>query len=411
MNKSRICVIGLGYVGIPLLENLISAGEDVVGIDISEEAISYAQLRIENYVESAKRRKKKNIIGSYVLSTNYSLIESVEVVVICVPTPLSSLGEPDLSSIYSAIDQLSPFLKENTLIISESTSYPGTLRNEIMPRVFLNSNCKKLLFAVAPERVNPGDSIWNIENTPRIVGGINLESRTQAIRFYEKISKHVLAAEFPEEAEAAKLLENCFRLLNISFVNEFSQICRIMGISFENVSKLAATKPYGFMSFKSGLGAGGHCIPVDPVYFTKWARNNGAIAELTEKATALNSQIPKLAAERVTQILLKKRSSEEICESRVLLIGLTYKSGVPDLRESPSIKLFNYLKEMLNVFWFDELIESWDGGKSGEISSNYDLILYCVEQKKLDVSIFENLKIPFLNCTSQEIRTQNLFKL
>jgi UDP-N-acetyl-D-glucosamine dehydrogenase len=256
--------------------------------------------------------------GAYSASADYSSIAKASVITICVPTPVDEKRLPDLSLLQSAATAIAPFVSNETLVVSESTSYPGTLRDIIIPIIdsLKPKDSVKVYFASAPERVNPGDPVWNQRNTPRLVGAIDTDSQDKALAFYKSICDVAVLVSSPEVAEAAKLLENTFRLVNIALVNEFSQICSASGINVHEVIDAATSKPYGFMPFRPGVGVGGHCIPVDPLYLTWWARQRGEKVELIESADSVNRQMPRYVARRALNMI-----DTSITNPRVLILG------------------------------------------------------------------------------------------
>ena len=269
--KSKIlAIIGQGYVGLPLAMAAVDAGWIVIGVDnfaAKVDQINGGTSPVEDVSGQQLQTAISN--GLYKATTDFSEIINASVVTICVPTPLDAKRQPDLSLLRNATRGIAPYISEKTLVVSESTSYPGTLRDIIIPIVneLKPVGTENVYFASAPERVNPGDAIWNLKNTPRLVGGIDQESQIMALAFYKSICDAVVTVSNPEVAEAAKLLENTFRLVNIALINEFTQICSASGINVHEVINAAASKPYGFMSFTPGVGVGGHCIPVDHCTF------------------------------------------------------------------------------------------------------------------------------------------------
>ena len=277
----------------------VSAGWRVIGVDNFEAKV--AQINSgSSPVEDISDKQLKAAISSglYRATTNFSEVENASVITICVPTPLDDEREPDLRLLRSAATGIAAYISNETLVVSESTSYPGTLRDVIFPIVqqLKPEKSKNVYFACAPERVNPGDPTWNQKNTPRLVGALDAESQTRALEFYESICDAVVSVSLPEVAEAAKLLENTFRLVNIALINEFTQICSAYGINVQEVIDAASSKPYGYMPFRPGVGVGGHCIPVDPLYLTWWARQNGGKAAFIESADSINHRMPKYVA-------------------------------------------------------------------------------------------------------------------
>jgi UDP-N-acetyl-D-glucosamine dehydrogenase len=264
---------------------------------------------------------------------------------------LNEKREPDLTLLQNAATAIAPFVSNETLVVSESTSYPGTLRDIIIPTVdsLKPKDSVNIYFASAPERVNPGDSVWNQKNTPRLVGAVDVASQIKALAFYESICDVAISVSSPEVAEAAKLLENTFRLVNIALINEFAQLCAATGINVHDVIDAASSKPYGYMPFRPGVGVGGHCIPVDPLYLTWWARQNGGRAEFVETADSINHAMPKYVAQRALAMV-----DPSISNPRVLILGVAYKPGLGDVRETPVSELRTHLNNAgADVAWHD----------------------------------------------------------
>jgi UDP-N-acetyl-D-glucosamine dehydrogenase len=336
--------------------------------------------------------------GAYKATTDFSAVAQSSVITICVPTPLNEKREPDLTLLNSAATGIAPHVSNQTLIVSESTSYPGTLRDVIIPIVnsLKSSKSLELYFASAPERVNPGDPIWNQKNTPRLIGAINAESQTRALAFYESICDAAISVSTPEIAEAAKLLENTFRLVNIALVNEFTQLCATSGISVNEVIDAASSKPYGFMPFRPGVGVGGHCIPVDPLYLTWWARQNGSRANIVEIADSINHAMPRYIAERALSLV-----HQSIKNPKVLILGVAYKPGVADVRETPVSELRDYLKSQgVEVGWHDPLVRIWEGSQPVDLTWECDVAILATKQPGMDFEQLLVRDIPVLDCTN-----------
>ena len=336
-----LAIIGQGYVGLPLAMAAVDAGWSVIGVDNFAAKVDQINGGLSP-VEDVSDQKLQAAIsnGFYKATTDFSEVSKASVITICVPTPLDDKREPDLTILQSAATGIAPHISNETLVVSESTSYPGTLREMIIPTIneLKHVDSKRVYYACAPERVNPGDAVWNQKNTPRLVGGIDQESQLKALTFYKSICDAVVLVSSPEVAEAAKLLENTFRLVNIALINEFTQLCSASGINVHEVINAAASKPYGFMPFTPGVGVGGHCIPVDPLYLTWWARQNGGEATFVESADSINHEMPKYVAERALRLV-----DARITTPRVLILGVAYKPGVGDVRETPVTALRNYL--------------------------------------------------------------------
>jgi UDP-N-acetyl-D-glucosamine dehydrogenase len=394
-----LAIIGQGYVGLPLAMAAVDAGWIVIGVDNFAAKVDQIN-RCTSPVEDVSDQQLQTAIsnGHYRATTDFSEITKASVVAICVPTPLNDNREPDLSLLRSAATGIAPHVSESTLVVSESTSYPGTLRDIIIPIVneLKPAGTENVYFACAPERVNPGDAIWNQKNTPRLVGGIDPESQIRALAFYNSICDAVVAVSNPEVAEAAKLLENTFRLVNIALINEFTQICSATGINVHEVINAAASKPYGFMPFTPGVGVGGHCIPVDPLYLTWWARQNGGEAAFVESADRINHEMPRYVAERALSMV-----ERSIVNPRVLILGVAYKPGVGDVRETPVTKLRNYLQVRgANVAWHDPMVPIWEGTNPVDLDWDCDVAILATNQPGLDFSRLVASGVQILDCTN-----------
>jgi UDP-N-acetyl-D-glucosamine dehydrogenase len=299
----------------------------------------------------------------------------------------------------SATRDVAPYLSSGTLLVSESTSYPGTLRDVIIPIVnsLKSIEASEIFYASAPERVNPGDPVWDQKNTPRLVGGIDQESQERALAFYSSICDSVVATSTPEIAEAAKILENTFRLVNIAMINEFTQLCSAQGINVHEVINAAATKPYGFMPFRPGVGIGGHCIPVDPLYLTWWARKGGQVASLVERSDEIANQMPIYVAERALALAKGGLSGSP----KVLIMGVAYKPGVGDVRETPASALRAALvARAAEVAWVDPLVPLWEGTKPVTEEWDCDVAIVATNQPGLNVKSLLARGVTVLDCTN-----------
>lgn len=399
MSNKTLAIVGQGYVGLPLAMAAVDAGWSVIGIEKSAPRVAQLNAGSSPVEDISDSRLAKAIAAQkYVASSNPADVATASVVTICVPTPLDDSRNPDLELLESATKDVSPFLAHETLLVSESTSYPGTLRDVIIPIVnsLKPANTKNLYFASAPERVNPGDPVWDQKNTPRLVGGIDKESQKRALAFYNSICDSVVATSTPEIAEAAKILENTFRLVNIAMINEFTQLCSAQGINVHEVINAAATKPYGFMPFRPGVGIGGHCIPVDPLYLTWWARKGGQVASLVERSDEIANQMPIYVAERA--LALVKGSTDS---PKVLIMGVAYKPGLGDVRETPASALRAALVARgAEVAWVDPLVPLWEGTKPVDESWVCDVAIVATNQPGLNVNSLLNKGIPVLDCTN-----------
>ena len=394
-----LAIIGQGYVGLPLAMAAVDSGWNVIGVDNFASKVTQINQGFSPVEDISDEQLKSAISkGVYRATTEFSEVAQASVITICVPTPLNKKREPDLSLLRNAAAGIAPFVSSETLIVSESTSYPGTLRDVIIPIVnSLKSNDTGMIyFASAPERVNPGDPVWSQKNTPRLVGAINTESKFRAQAFYESICDEAIIVSTPEVAEAAKLLENTFRLVNIALINEFTKLCSTSGIDVNEVVDAASTKPYGFMPFRPGVGVGGHCIPVDPLYLTWWARQNGSEATFVEIADSINRGMPKYVSERALSLV-----SPSISNPRVLILGVAYKPGVGDVRETPVSELRNYLKNSgAVVAWYDPLVSQWENSEPVDLNWDFDVAILATNQPGMDIARLTSKGLPILDCTN-----------
>jgi len=388
----------------------VDAGWKVIGIDNLEAKVSQinsGSSPVEDISDSQLSAAISS--GSYKATCDFSSVSEASVVTICVPTPLGATREPDLTLLRSAAEGVAPYISNETLIVTESTSYPGTLRDVIIPIVQSLKPIKsyRIFFASAPERVNPGDPIWNQRNTPRLVGGIDEQSQNKALAFYESICDEAVSVSSPEIAEAAKLLENTYRLVNIALVNEFAQLCFTADIPVQEVIDAAASKPYGFMAFRPGVGVGGHCIPVDPIYLSWWARQQGVIAQLVEASAEINRTMPHYVATRAFNLI-----GAGILKPRILLLGVAYKPGVADVRETPVLQLREYLvANGAEVAWCDPLVNNWGGTNSVSLNWPCDVAILATRQPGLDLVELIARGTPILDCTNSFTNVIGIYPL
>ena len=394
-----LAIIGQGYVGLPLAMAAVDAGWSVIGIDNLDAKVAQINGGSSPVEDISDAQLQAAIAkGVYKATTDYSAVSQASVITICVPTPLDEKRQPDLALLRSAATGIAAFVSNETLVVSESTSYPGTLREIIIPTVnqLKPKDSLKVYFASAPERVNPGDPVWNQKNTPRLVGSIDEESQKRALAFYESICDAVVSVSTPEVAEAAKLLENTFRLVNIALINEFTQLCSASGINVHEVIDAASSKPYGFMPFRPGVGVGGHCIPVDPLYLTWWARQNGGNAAFVESADSINHAMPKYVAERALSMV-----DSNVNNPKVLILGVAYKPGVGDVRETPVSELRDYLKAQgADVAWHDPLVPVWEGSNPVELDWDCDVAILATKQPGMNLTQLIARGIQILDCTN-----------
>jgi len=379
----KVAVVGQGYVGLTLALSASRAGHDVLGIDKSEGLVSKLRSGI-SHIEGIQDSDIRGILDNsrYKVELGFSDLQDFEVVVIAVPTPLSDNRRPDLLSLISACEAVAKNARSGTLIINESTSFPGTLRT-VIKSTFEKFSQQNYQFAVSPERVDPGNKDFGIRNTPRIVGGLTDEARDKAIEFYRSFCDEVVSASSAEVAEAAKLLENTFRFINIGLVNEFTQIMNEMGIPADEVIAAARTKPYGFMPFHPNVGIGGHCIPVDPIYLQAKAKELGLESRYIALSEEINEEMPSYVVDRLVFLY------GDLKGKRVQAFGVSYKADVADTRETPASAVLNNLKSKgAVVSWHDPLVKSWNGEECSPVDKGADLGLVLVAHEKLDLSGF-----------------------
>jgi UDP-N-acetyl-D-glucosamine dehydrogenase len=339
----KLGIIGLGYVGLPLATAFAEAGHDVIGVD-TDSALVEELGAARSRVEDVPAEQLERLAPRLALGTDHAPLAQCDAVLICVPTPLANQREPDLSHIAAAGRALAAVLREGQLVVLESTTYPGTTRERLQPILEESGLAAGTDFhlAFSPERIDPGRSDHTIRTTPKVVGGLTEACRERAAQVYREICDEVVPVSTPEAAEMTKLLENIFRSVNIALVNELAVLCDRMGIDVWEVVEAAATKPYGFMSFEPGPGMGGHCLPVDPFYLAFKAREYDFPAEFVELAGKVNQHQPRFCVERIVRAL--NDVGKAVRDSRVLILGVSYKAGIGDLRESPAVKIAHLLR-------------------------------------------------------------------
>ena len=377
----KIAIIGQGYVGYALSVAAIKAGHFVIGFDTNSKLITEI--------------KAKSDLKNYLPTNNEADIKDQDAYIIAVPTPLDEKNLPDLSFLVNASQLIARSASKGALVINESTSYPGTLR-EIVITEIEKSNKTKFLYAAAPERIDPANTIWSIKNTPRVIAGIDDQSSKAAYEFYKSICDEVMLVSSPEVAESAKLFENTFRQVNIALVNELAQITEKLGISANEVIKAAATKPFGFMKFNPSLGVGGHCIPIDPIYLAQKAESVGASAQFIRQANLVNQQMPLYVLKRLAGLFGGDISGKKIC-----IVGISYKPDVTDMRQSPAIVLWQELeKKGALVSFHDELVKEFEGKTSTALAPDaFDLTVVAVAHSNLEVDKVINSAPITFDCT------------
>ncbi len=338
-------MIGLGYVGLPLAVAFAEAGCEVVGVDTDPRRVGRLR-RSESDVEDIPSERLAAVAERFTATDEYRALAACEAVVICVPTPLANHREPDLSYLVDAATQLSRILRKGRLVVLGSTTYPGTTRERLLPILEESGLAagREFNLAYSPERIDPGRTDHTIRTTPKVVGGLTDECLRRAAALYRLIVDDVVEVSSPEVAELSKLLENIFRSVNIALVNELAQLCDRMGINVWEVVDAAATKPFGFMRFDPGPGMGGHCLPVDPFYLAFKAREHDFYTEFIELAGKLNQAQPMFCVAKIERTL--NGVSKPVRGARILLLGVSYKAGVGDLREAPALKIIRGLREL-----------------------------------------------------------------
>ena len=344
---AKISILGLGYVGLPLAVVFAEAGFDVTGIDLDEHKIGTLN-QGRSYVRDVHSACVEKLVKAGCLhgTSDFSVLKNVDAVSICVPTPLRKTGDPDLSFIVSATESLAPYIRPGMIVVLESSTYPGTTREMVLPR-FTGRNGlvagEDVFIAFSPERVDPGRTDWTTKNTPKVIGGITEACSDVAATWYSQALDTVVRASSAEVAEMAKLLENTFRMINIGLVNEVAIMCDRMGVDVWEVIDAAATKPFGFMKFTPGPGLGGHCIPIDPLYLSWKMKSFHYNARFIELASEINTNMPRFAVSKVQAAL--NDIGKAVKGSKVLVLGVAYKPDVDDMRESPALDVIHLLQQ------------------------------------------------------------------
>jgi len=356
--SAKLGIVGLGYVGLPLAVSLAKAGFKVFGIDTDKDRVNKVNNSISYITDvSAKdlrELRSKNRLEAF---TNFSILREIDVILICVPTPLKKKYQPNISFILNAVRKIRKFLTGTKLIILESTTYPGTTEEVILP--ILESGglkCDKDFYlAFSPERIDPGNKVYSLNKIPKIIGGITKKSSRSARLLYKHITPKVVVVSSTSVAEMVKLLENTFRIVNIGLINELAMMSHKLGIDIWEAIEAAKTKPFGFMSFYPGSGVGGHCIPKDPLYLYWKARHFGFRSRFIKLSSQINSYMPRYIIERLKEIL--RNNNKKLKTSKILIIGVAYKKDVKDLRKSPALDIIALLKQRrVKVAYFDPLV-------------------------------------------------------
>jgi UDP-N-acetyl-D-glucosamine dehydrogenase len=384
-----VAVIGAGYVGVPLAATFAEAAQRVLLVDV-QPAVVDALNRGESHIEDVSSERLAPLVesGRIVATTDYELVRQAQAVLIALPTPLSRQREPDLSYIERAATSLAPVLQRGQTVVLESTTWPGTTREILLPLLEQGSGLKAgedFHLAMSPERVDPGREDWTTKTTPKVVGGINAESTAAAAEVYRRALDQVHEVSTPDAAELTKLLENIYRAVNIALVNELAQLCDRMDIDVWEVVEAAATKPFGFASFKPGPGLGGHCIPIDPFYLTWKAREFDFSTRFIELAGEVNNNMPYFCRSLISQAL-NHGAQKSLSGSKVLVVGVAYKPDIGDYRESPAEKLIHLLKRGgADVSYHDPFVAEFDGMRSVALEpEGYDCVAIVTNHSTID---------------------------
>ncbi|MBE9474007.1 MAG: nucleotide sugar dehydrogenase [Chloroflexi bacterium] len=345
--SAKIVILGLGYVGLPLATIFAEAGFNVIGVEPDSRKVEIIR-REESYIQDVPTNTLAQLIQSGKLraTTDFSVLAEADAVSICVPTPLRKTGDPDLSFILVATDELAKFMHPGIVVVLESTTYPGTTREILLPKLTENSRLevgKDFFLAFSPERVDPGREDWTTYNTPKVIGGITPACSEVASLWYQQALETVVPVSSAESAEMAKLLENTFRMINIGLVNEMAIMCDRLGLDVWEIIDAAATKPFGYMKFTPGPGLGGHCIPIDPLYLSWKLRALNYTARFIDLASEINTGMPRYVVSKVQDAL--NEQARPLNGSRVLVVGAAYKPDVNDIRESPSLDIIGLLRQ------------------------------------------------------------------
>lgn len=395
-------VVGLGYVGLPLAVEKAKAGFKTIGFDVQDEKVKLVN-EGHNYIGDVVDSDLKELVENKMLTatTDFSFVKDVDFVAICVPTPLDAHQQPDISYVKSSTEAISKYLTKGTMVVLESTTYPGTTEELIKPILEEGSGLKcgeDFYLGFSPERVDPGNLIYKTKNTPKVVGAIGKDATEVIATMYRAVLEgDVYEVSSPAIAEMEKILENTYRNINIGLVNELTMLCNKLGISMWEVVDAAKTKPYGFQAFYPGPGLGGHCIPLDPYYLSWKAREYGFHTSMIESSMMINDQMPEYCVERASKIL--NRHAKAMNGAKVLVVGVAYKQDIDDYRESPALRVMEVLKrEMANVEFYDPWIseykykgEKHQGLKeiSPEIIASYDLIMITAAHTNVDYDMIQ----------------------
>ena len=419
-----VAIVGAGYVGVPLAQVFAEAGKSVVLLDVSTERVAMLK-RGESYIEDVPSEKLRELVDERGLAatTDYDVLRDADAILIALPTPLSKQREPDLSIVKGAAREIATRLRPGHLVVLESTTYPGTTRDELQPLLELGSGLRAgadFQLAYSPERVDPGRTDHTTQNVPKVVGGIDEASTDAAVALYGNAIDVIHRVSSPEAAELTKLLENIFRSVNIALVNELTRLCDRMGIDVWEVIDAASTKPFGFMRFEPGPGLGGHCIPIDPFYLTWKAREYDFTTEFIELAGKVNQAMPYYCRSKISQAL-NHGLGKSLKGSRILVLGVAYKADISDMRESPAVRLIGLLERGgAEVSYHDPYVPSFSGNGLEMTSAPldpgaYDAVVIATAHSGIDYAAVANdarLVVDLRNATGRAgVTSEKIWKL
>jgi len=412
--SAKIGVIGLGYVGLPLAIEFVKAGYKVIGIDVNIIKVNSINSG-KNYIKDVNDEEFNNAVKQQQLiaTSDFSVVSDLDAISICVPTPLNKEKNPDISFIVSVMDEIKEYIHSGMIIVLESTTYPGSTRELILPYFEKNKVLlgRDISLCFSPERIDPGNKIYNTHNTPKIIGGITENCSIIGKTLYSKIIKDVIIVSSPETAEMVKLLENTFRAINIGLANEVAIMCEKLGVNVWEVIEAAATKPFGFMKFTPGPGLGGHCIPIDPYYLSWKLKTLDYDARFIKLAGEINTQMPTHVINLISSSLNTVKKS--INGSNILIVGVAYKPDIDDCRESPALDIIELLSNAgSKVEYYDPYVDvlKFKSKKLNSIKNitdkslnNYDIVVIITNHKNIDFELI-------LNNSKLIIDTRNVFK-
>ena len=413
--SAKIGVIGLGYVGLPLAIEFTNAGYNVTGIDIDESKIDLINSG-KNYIKDVDDLVLRKAVEKKLLKStlDFSEVSNLDALSICVPTPLNKEKNPDISYIVSVMEEIKNYIHENMLIVLESTTYPGSTKELILPYITENKNLipgENICLCFSPERIDPGNAVYNTNNTPKIIGGVTEKCTQVGKELYSKIIKEMITVSSTETAEMVKLLENTFRAINIGLANEVAIMCEKLGVNAWEVIDAAATKPFGFMKFTPGPGLGGHCIPIDPYYLSWKLKTLDYDARFIKLAGEINTQMPKHVLDLIISSLNKNQQS--INGSNILIVGVAYKKNIDDFRESPALDIMELLNVSgANVSYFDPFVPNLKFNKI-ELNSLKELDIKSTKEFDVCVILTDHSDVNYKLLADYSkiiVDTRNVFK-